>query len=116
MEDAMVTHRFESTGDWLFAVFDGHGGPEIAIFCKVVLPRVLQWHIDDLESPHVHPDDVRKEALRRAVISMDGVIRGKQGRRLLAFTQMHLMVPESMERVAMRKDFAGFLQFVDIVS
>ena len=29
----------------LFAVFDGHGGPEIAIFCKITFPTILEWNM-----------------------------------------------------------------------
>ena len=31
--------------DLLFGVFDGHGGQEVAIFCKAVFPTVLEWNM-----------------------------------------------------------------------
>ncbi len=47
MEDATLARYVDNNGqnDFLFAVFDGHGGPEIAIFCKIAFPIILEWNI-----------------------------------------------------------------------
>ena len=47
MEDATLARYVDNNGqnDLLFAVFDGHGGPEIAIFCKITFPTILEWNM-----------------------------------------------------------------------
>ena len=47
MEDATLARYVDNNGqnDLLFAVFDGHGGREIAIFCKIAFPIILEWNI-----------------------------------------------------------------------
>ena len=43
MEDAHIAHHFESLADGhLFAVFDGHGGHEVAQFCSMHMPGELE--------------------------------------------------------------------------
>jgi len=46
MEDAFVATSFGVQGNWdntsLFGVFDGHGGAQVAKFCAVRLPQILQ--------------------------------------------------------------------------
>ena len=47
MEDATVACFVENNGqlDLLFAVFDGHGGQEVSIFCTAVFPTILEFNI-----------------------------------------------------------------------
>ena len=47
MEDASLACYINNNGqlDLLFAVFDGHGGCEVSIFCKIVFPIVLESNI-----------------------------------------------------------------------
>ena len=47
MEDATLSCYIKNNNqlDLLFGVFDGHGGQEVAIFCKAVFPTVLEWNI-----------------------------------------------------------------------
>jgi len=48
MEDTSLACYIKNNAqlDLLFAVFDGHGGYEVSIFCKVVFPIVLEWNIE----------------------------------------------------------------------
>lgn len=41
MEDAHIARSVTDTGIHLFAVFDGHGGPEVAKFCSLHMSREL---------------------------------------------------------------------------
>ena len=47
MEDATLACYIKNNNqlDLLFGVFDGHGGQEVAIFCKAVFPTVLEWNM-----------------------------------------------------------------------
>ena len=44
MEDAVITEIIEDQGvkSWLFGVLDGHGGSTVAIFTKVLLPKIFK--------------------------------------------------------------------------
>jgi hypothetical protein len=43
MEDAHIFHQFDdSSHSYLFGVFDGHGGPEVAKFCSQKMPLELK--------------------------------------------------------------------------
>ena len=81
MEDAMISCKVKNGEheSWLFGVFDGHGGSAVSIFCKSIFPKLLEWHLDDL-ADQMEACELEKEALRRAIISLDGVMLGKQGR------------------------------------
>lgn len=43
----MITEMIEDNGtkNWLFGVMDGHGGPYVSIFTKVVLPKIFKHHL-----------------------------------------------------------------------
>ena len=43
MEDTTIVAQINNNGnlDSIFAVFDGHGGPVVSIFCKIIFPIVL---------------------------------------------------------------------------
>ena len=48
MEDAMINCEVtnaEGDKDNLFAVFDGHGGSAVSIFCKAALPRIVERNL-----------------------------------------------------------------------
>lgn len=52
MEDSTiidVIKNSDGTFDDFYGVFDGHGGPEVSLFCKCVLPTVLKWNLNKEE-------------------------------------------------------------------
>ena len=48
MEDTTVATTIFNNGrfDSIFAIFDGHGGHEVSIFCKVVYPKILEFYLN----------------------------------------------------------------------
>ena len=61
-----------------FAVFDGHGGKEVAKFCALRLHRVFAEHPGFSRGALAVPD-----ALKAAFLAMDDAIRSDPGRRVL---------------------------------
>jgi len=49
MEDTTIAAKINNNGniDSVFAVFDGHGGHIVSIFCKIIFPIVLEWNINN---------------------------------------------------------------------
>jgi len=50
MEDFMILQKikgFNGDIDNLFAIFDGHGGYLVSLFCKVVFADVLAWNMKE---------------------------------------------------------------------
>jgi len=49
MEDTTIAEKINNNGniDSVFAVFDGHGGHIVSIFCKIIFPIVLEWNINN---------------------------------------------------------------------
>ena len=48
MEDYILNKRIKNhKGEWdqIFGIFDGHGGPLVSLFCKIVLPLVMQKNL-----------------------------------------------------------------------
>jgi len=50
--------------DLLLAVFDGHGGQEISIFCKLVFPTVLERNIESFKDDN---DDYIEKSLKKSI-------------------------------------------------
>lgn len=64
MEDAHIANlKFEEDGN-LFAVFDGHGGQEVALYAKEHLENLIK-------STEEYKKQDYKEALRRGFLDFD---------------------------------------------
>ena len=52
MEDTIIACKIDNCGqeDAIFGVFDGHGGPEVAILSKTIFPSLLTWNLKTLSS------------------------------------------------------------------
>ena len=55
------------------AVFDGHGGIEVSIFCKVVLPKLIEFNMEMLKEK-VGSLNLVKVTLKKSVEGLDNVI------------------------------------------
>ena len=70
MEDAHIT--FEVKGDKnnaiVFGVFDGHGGKEVALFCKENFQKILEGQESLKKNEY-------KEALRKTFFEMDELVK-----------------------------------------
>lgn len=87
MEDAIINCPILNADngiDQLFAVFDGHGGTVISLFCKVVLPRVMERNLKLLKE-HVPEDQLIEKAFKKTIRDIDKVILSKQGHIILTF-------------------------------
>lgn len=77
MEDAVLSQKIKNyqTGevDHIFAVFDGHGGANVAIICKFVFPKVLKYNLKQ-ESNEVDGVQWIKDNLRKSVMAMDDLL------------------------------------------
>jgi len=73
MEDATLAKYVDNNGqnDLLFAVFDGHGGPEIAIFSKIAFPTILEWNMKYF----IEKDkDYIKTSLKKSIRDLDRIL------------------------------------------
>ncbi len=50
--------------DLLLAVFDGHGGHDLSIFCKILFPTILEWNIEFFKG---EKDDYIEKSLKKSV-------------------------------------------------
>ena len=51
MEDFMISQKIQGLNgatDDLFAVFDGHGGYLVSLFCKVTFPEVFAYVLEEI--------------------------------------------------------------------
>jgi protein phosphatase 1G len=100
MEDSEITLP-ELSGSWagsgLFAVFDGHGGREVAGFCRKHVPNVIQQF--DPKDP--------KEALKQTFHKIDDYLREPQYLEELA---THKKVGETGEPEGKRASTTKFIQ------
>ena len=79
MEDAIINCQVtnpDGVRDNLFAVFDGHGGAAVSLFCKVALPRILERNLKILKDK-VEPGELIKKALQKSIRDVDNVILTK---------------------------------------
>ena len=74
MEDTTIAAQINNDGnlDSIFAVFDGHGGHIVSIFCKIVFPIVLQWNINN--SLELKNEDKIKSSLKKSLKDIDWIL------------------------------------------
>lgn len=66
--------------DSIYGVFDGHGGSEVSIMCKCILPHVLEWNLKKLSNGYSDDKSVRiRTALTKTIRDMDRVIMTPEG-------------------------------------
>ena len=76
MEDTHIADPNFDEETSLFAVFDGHGGQEVALFCKKYLPEQLK-----LDSNYSKGD--YKTALEETFLKLDKMLMSPEGKELL---------------------------------
>ena len=71
MEDTTIAAQINNDGhlDSIFAVFDGHGGHLVSIFCKIVFPIVLEWNINN--SLNFDNEEKIKNSLKKSIKDID---------------------------------------------
>lgn len=69
MEDAHVAFavKGDPNGAFVYGVFDGHGGKEVAEFCKENIQKILEENLSSLKNV----DDKYKEALKKTFFALD---------------------------------------------
>ena len=68
----------ENTQSSLFAVYDGHGGSEVAQYCAKYLPEFLKSHVNEFRDQ----TDL-KEALRQLFLKFDEKLKSEEAQREL---------------------------------
>lgn len=68
MEDAHIANTEMKQNCQLFAVFDGHGGPEVAQYCK-------QFFVSELEANPNFTQQKYSEALTETFFKMDELLK-----------------------------------------
>ena len=76
MEDSHISDAHYADGISLFAVFDGHGGPEVAKFCSHYFPKYLKENSNYLAGNY-------KTALEETFLKMDELLMSDEGSELL---------------------------------
>ncbi len=74
MEDTTIAEKINNNGnlDSVFAVFDGHGGHIVSIFCKIIFPIVLEWNINN--SLDLKNEDKIKNSLKKSIKDIDWIL------------------------------------------
>jgi len=78
MEDAHITSAAmsgELSSLSLFAVFDGHGGKEVALFCKEQVPPAFREHLAKATSSGSSQPAAIGDAMTRTYLQMDDMLR-----------------------------------------
>ena len=76
MEDAHIAEPNLQEGVSLFAVFDGHGGPEVAKFCSKYFPIYLKQNKNFIIGEF-------KTALEETFLTMDELLMSDEGSEML---------------------------------
>lgn len=76
MEDSHISEPSFADGMSLFAVFDGHGGPEVAKFCSKYFPKYLKDNQNFIVGNY-------KAALEETFLKMDELLMSDEGSELL---------------------------------
>ena len=76
MEDSYLVTPNIKPGVSVFALFDGHGGPEVAKFCAYYFSIELQKNINFIENEY-------KKALEETFLKMDSILLTSEGIKLL---------------------------------
>ena len=76
MEDAHIAKLDVIPGVSLFAVFDGHGGSEVAKFCK-------EYFLKELRKNENFKKQDYKTALEENFLKMDEILQSPEGTELL---------------------------------
>lgn len=76
MEDSHISESSLGEGMSLFAVFDGHGGPEVAKFCSKYFPKYLKENASFTGGNY-------KTALEETFLKMDELLMSEEGSELL---------------------------------
>lgn len=72
MEDAHINEPTFTSTTSLFAVFDGHGGPEVAIFCE-------RHFGEELKANKNFQNGVMEDALIENFLKMDELLKNPEG-------------------------------------
>ena len=77
MEDAEICEATFTENSSLFAVFDGHGGHEVAIYCEKYFGAELK------KNPHFIKEGNMAQALTETFMKIDEMLESKEGQREL---------------------------------
>ena len=73
MEDSHIAQLDLPAGNHIFGVFDGHGGPEVALFVK-------NHFVEQLVSSGAYKRQDYKQALINTFLKMDRMLLSKKGK------------------------------------
>lgn len=76
MEDSHISNGEIDTDAALFAVFDGHGGAEVAKFCS-------KHFVNELKNTAEYKEGKYEAALKRAFLKMDEILVSPEGQKIL---------------------------------
>ena len=121
MEDQTLIKKIPGINDEvdeLFAVFDGHGGYLISLFCKVIFPEVLVYNIEyfclKMQGAFSDSDEedgtIIKNAIKKSVKDMDLVIKSKVGHMLIAFILLNQNGSKFPESELAQENFKNYIK------
>ena len=66
MEDFILFQKIEGLNneyDFLLGIFDGHGGQLVSLFCKIVMPLVMQQNLKLMQDDSLNNSQKIRKAL-----------------------------------------------------